>query len=334
MKRQYVDLDRLASWDNLNLALWKAAKGKRRRPDVIQFIAAHEANLSQLRKQILDLQLPLDQYRCFQIKDPKPRKITAVSFELRVVHHAIINLIGENLEKSQINNSYACLPRRGAHAAVQRVQRGLRRGQWCVKIDIEKYFEHIDHQRLKEKLACRFKGQGFIMLLDTIIDSYHELQGRGLPIGSLTSQYFANFYLERCDRFIEQMGETLGYVRYMDDMIWFCHDKHSARNSLEKTINMLEGEKLTVKSQRWVQPTYQGVNYCGYRILPYRILLSRRKKRSYEKHLQTWQAKWNESMISSLELQRAYDAVHATTWLAHSRGFRQTVLARTQGIEA
>ena len=330
MKRQHVDLQQLASWDNLTLALWKAARGKRQRPDVVHFLANYEARLAELQDQILNHQLPLGRYHCFQIKDPKPRKITAVSFELRVVHHAIMNLIGENLEKSQIANSFACLPGRGAHAAVQRVQRG----QWCVKIDIEKYFERLDHALLKEKLARRFKGWHFLRLLNAIIEGYQEQPGKGLPIGSLTSQYFANFYLEGADRAIERMPETKGYVRYMDDMIWFCHDKPSARQSLAKAVELLEGERLTVKPQRWVQPVSLGVHYCGYRILPRRILLSRRKKRAYKKYLERWQGRWQAGEIDALGLQRGYDAVHGITTLAASRGFRRAVLARMAGVDA
>jgi hypothetical protein len=334
MKRQHVDLQQLASWDNLTLALWKAARGKRQRPDVIQFLSNYELHLTELRERILNQQLPLANYHCFQIKDPKPRKITAVSFDLRLVHHAIMNLIGQNFERTQIDNSFACLPERGAHAAVQRVQQGLRRGHWCVKIDIEKYFECIDHTLLKEKLARRFKGQQFMQLLDAIIDSYAEQPGKGLPIGSLTSQYFANFYLEGADRVIERMPETKGYVRYMDDMIWFCQDKSGAQQSLARTVQLLEGEKLQVKPQRWVQPVGLGVHYCGYRIMPHRIHLSRRKKRAYKQHLERWQDRWQAEEIDSLELQRGYDAVHGMTTLADSQGFRRSVLARLADLDA
>lgn len=333
MKRQAVDLQQVASWDNLHLALWKAIRGKRQRPDVIQFLQHYEARLSQLREQILNQQLPLDHYHCFQITDPKPRKITVVSLELRVLHHAIIHLIGKNLEKSQIENSFACLPGRGTHAAVRRVQQKLRGGQWLVKIDIEKYFERIDHLLLKEKLAQRFKGPHFLKLLSAIIDSYQEQPQKGLPIGSLISQYLANFYLEKSDRAIIKMPETKAYVRYMDDMIWFCPDKLTARQSLNQAVEHLEAEKLTVKPHRLIQPVSQGVHYCGYRILPDKILLSRRKKRAYKKHLERWQGRWKAGEIDGLGLQRGYAALHGITTLAAATGFRRTLLAQVAEID-
>lgn len=334
MKRLFVDMTELASLDNLNLAFWKAAKGKRQRPDVVHFLNNYEQNLVDLRLHILDDCLPLKRYRCFSIRDPKPRKIVAVSFELRVLHHAIINLIGDSLRRSQIHNSYACLPKRGVHAAVQQLQTKLRRHDWYVKIDIEKYFEHIDHRLLKKKLARRFKGKAFLSLLDAIIDSYADPPGRGLPIGSLTSQYFANFYLEHTDRFIERTPEVKGYIRYMDDMIWFTDSKQEARASLSQVMEYLEHEHLTVKPQRQIQPCYHGVLYCGFRVLPEQILLSRRKKRAYQNHLRRWHSKWRNGEIDALTLQRGYDAVHAITWPARSLGFRRSVLAKTAEVDA
>ena len=334
MKRQRVDIEALADWGNLYLALWKAARGKRRRPDVQDFLADHERRLARLREQILNGRLLLDRYRCFRIRDPKPRDIVAVSFELRVLHHAIMNLIGENLERSQIHNSYACLPVRGVHAAVLQVQKKLRRAEWYVKIDIEKYFENIDHRRLLERLRRRFKGERFLALLGDIIASYETRPRKGLPIGSLTSQYFANFFQEPIDRFIERLPETRGYVRYMDDMIWFCDDKRAARASLKQMVVRIEAEDLVVKPQRQIQPCRGGVSWCGFRIQPHRILLSRRKKRAYKGHLERWQAQWLAGRIDALALQQAADAIHALTLPAQSLGFRRAALARIPRLEA
>ena len=334
MKRLYVDSEELTCWDNLLLAMWKAAKGKRSRPDIREFVADYENRLGNLQAQIRNLQLPVDDYRCFRIHDPKPRNIVAVGFGMRVVHHAIMNRIGDSLERSQIHNSFACLPKRGVHAAVHRVQRGLRRAEWYVKIDIDKYFDNIDHHRLKEKLARRFKGNHFLSLLDLIIDGYRSEPEKGLPIGSLTSQYFANFYLERFDRFIEQLPTTKGYVRYMDDMIWFCDNKISAKETLDQAIYYLQDEGLKVKVHPQIQLCRQGVGYCGFRIGQQQIRLTRRKKRAYRRHLLRWQGRWQRGEIHALQLQRGYDAVHAITYPARSRGFRRSVLATTGTVEA
>lgn len=280
MKRQHVGLDQIAGWENIQLALWKAARGKRQRPDVVHFFKNVDENLIELQTQILSGDLPWKSYRSFQIHDPKPRIIVAVNFTLRLVHHAIMNIIGSNLERSQIETSFACLPNRGTHRAVKHVQKSLKHFKWYVKIDIEHYFENIDHQLLKNKIRRRFKGKAFLALLDSIIDSYQNHPGKGLPIGSLTSQYFANFYLEQCDRYIQKFDNVGGYVRYMDDMIWFANTRESIKNSLKNVVDFIANEKLKVKAQRQMQPAWHGVVYCGYRILPFSILLSRRKKTS------------------------------------------------------
>lgn len=333
MKRLAVSLDDIACWDNLNLALWKAARGKRSRPDVARFLGRTEYNLCLLQHQLQCGKLDFQQFRRFIIRDPKPRDIVAVGFALRVVHHAIMNLIGSNLERSQIPTSYACLPGRGVHAAVQRVQRGLRQAQFYVMIDIAKYFENIDHRLLKAKLACRFKGKPFLGLLGDIIDSYSVRPGVGLPIGSLMSQYFANFFLEKVDRHILDMPETRGYVRYMDDMIWFCPDRCSARHSLHRVRERIEIDGLTVKVAPQIQATGRGVGYCGYRIFKDRILLSRRKMKSYAINVKRWQERYSNGEISPLELQQGVAAVHGSTLPASSLGFRRKVLGRMGDIE-
>lgn len=334
MKRLRVAIADLAGWQNLQLALWKAARSKRNRRDVIEYLRNGEDNLLNLQRDILNGTLALKRYRQFMISDPKPRKIIAVDFELRVLHHAIMNLIGTSLERSQIDNSFACLPGRGVHRAICKVQRGTRRAHWYVQIDIEKYFENIDHALLKKKLRRRFKGQEFIELLDCIIDSYQDAPGKGLPIGSLTSQYFANFYLERVDRMIQGFTGVSGYIRYMDDMVWFCHDREVSRKSLAKAIEEIGAEHLLVKSNRTIQPVSHGVSFCGYRVLPHRILLSTRKKRSYRDGLGKWQMKYTNGEISSLNLQRAYDAVHGVTTGADSLELRKKMLAQMEICDA
>jgi hypothetical protein len=327
MKRQRVDMADLLAWENLSLAVYKAARGKQVRPDVAGFLADVDGNIANLRDRIQSGSFPLDQYHRFQIMDPKPRNITALGFEIRVLHHAIMNMIGENLIRSQIHSSFACMPGRGVHKAAIYVQRGLRRSGWYVKIDIEKYFERMPHGRLKQELYNRFKGKAFLGLLEAIIDSFSERPGQGLPIGALTSQYFANFFLETADRFIQGLPYVKSYCRYMDDMIWFTADKPAAKASLQDAVNFLSDQELKVKDTWQIQPSRHGVSYCGYRIQPFSILLSRRKKRNYRRRLRQWEDQWRNGNISDLELQQGYDAVHGMTAHTRSVGFRKSVIA-------
>lgn len=333
MKRQRVELSQIGDWNNLNLALYKAARGKRNREDVAQFLRNPDEKLRVLQKQILNEELDVGRYRSFTIHDPKRRKIIAVSFPLRVIHHAIMNLIGGNLERSQIENSFACLPKRGVHKAVLSVQKQMRRAQFFVKIDIEQYFAAVDHNLLMEKLACRFKGNGFLRLLQKIITGYQDSSGKGLPIGSLTSQYFANFYLENIDRSILQLSETCGYARYMDDMLWFCQTRSATRSSLAKVKEGVSKLGLQIKQTPQIGRCAQGVTFCGYRIRRNRILLSRRKMKRYRTYIEKWQQSYLQGEIDGNKLQQGYAAIHGSLMPADSTGFRRKTLATIGRIE-
>jgi RNA-directed DNA polymerase len=159
------------------------------------FVTDLETNLGRLAEAILSGQAPRGEYRCFRIHDPKPRRIHAACFPDRVLHHAIMRLAGPVLERAMPDTSFACRPGKGSLAAVRATQAAVRRFPWYVKIDVSGYFEHIDHAILLDLLARRFKGASFLGLLERVLLTYQSAPGRGLPIGSLTSQYFANHFL-------------------------------------------------------------------------------------------------------------------------------------------
>ena len=170
MKRQAVQLADLANRSNLILAVHKAAKGKRHRPAVAEFIAALDGNLNLLAARILAGSAPEGVSHRFVIHDPKRRTITAACFADRVLHHAILNLTEGQFERHLVPSCFACRPGLGVHAAVLAVQRNLQRFTWVAQVDVAGYFPSIDHVRLKGLLARRFKGADFLALLGRIID--------------------------------------------------------------------------------------------------------------------------------------------------------------------
>ncbi|MCX7097073.1 MAG: reverse transcriptase/maturase family protein [Methylococcales bacterium] len=324
MKRQFVAITDIADYDNLLTATWKAAKGKYHRPDVQHFIADLDNHLQQLSNAILQGHAPIGHYLQFYIHDPKLRLITAVCFEDRVLHHAVMNVAEAVIERALIPTTYACRQNKGVHKAVQQVQNNLRRFSWFVKVDIRHYFSTIDHNRLFQLLSRRFKGEDFLNLLWRIIDSYHTKPNKGLPIGSLTSQHFANYYLDGADRFLTQHPQVCAVVRYMDDIIWWCNDKATAIQVLKQITDYLEAQRrLQLKSSVQINRSVNGVTYCGYRILPATFKLTIRKKRRYKQLRQRWEYLWQRSKINSLKLQQAYDAVHAVTLHTDSLAWRK-----------
>jgi REP element-mobilizing transposase RayT/retron-type reverse transcriptase len=283
MKRQRIRLSDIADWDNLALAVWKAARGKHHRPDVICFTQHLDANLGKLANAILQAEAPYARYREFHIHDPKERLIHAACFEDRVLHHAIMNLAEPVFERTLVPTTYACRPDKGVHRAIAQVQANLRRYPWYVKVDISGYFPNIDHHTLFRLLGERFKGDDFLYLLWRIIDSYHAQPGKGLPIGSLTSQHFANYYLNGADRFLLEHLKVKAQVRYMDDTLFWCNSREEAKEKLAALREYLRIERqLQIKPDSQINRCSAGVTYCGYRILPGAILLSRRKRQRYQ----------------------------------------------------
>ncbi len=329
MKRVRVDLEQIASWPNLADAAYKAAKGKRNRPEVAKFFARFDNSLSQLSAAILAGKMPKGIFREFTIRDPKQRTIHAACFVDRVFHHAVINLIGPVLDRGLIQHTYACRPGKGQHAAAFQVQHYLRRYPWYIKIDIDGYFPAIDHQRLLYLLHRRVKGQPFLALLGRVIAQYHAQPSKGLPIGSLTSQHFANFYLNGLDRFVQEQLPSCAYLRYMDDSIWWCDDKKTACQTLRQVREYLREERfLEVKEGAQINRSVHGVTFCGHRITLGALRLTPRKKRRYVQKRESWENAFRDGAINELELQQGYAAVHAITAHINSRGWRRKNLQR------
>jgi RNA-directed DNA polymerase len=323
MKRVRISLEQIADRTNLNLALHKAAQGKRQRNQIAPFLQQADTHLNRLAADILDARLPYGRFRTFTIHDPKRRTIHAPCFEDRIFHHAVINLAGSVLERAMLPTSFACRPGLGVHRAAQRVQQGIRRYAWYCQIDISRYFASIDHGILLSVLLRRFKGHAFGRQLQRLLDSYHHRPGKGLPIGSLTSQYFANYYLDGLDRLLDGLPQVPVHVRYMDDIVWWGDDKQQVRQVLQQVEDYLRDQRqLSIKPAWRFQRSVQGIGFCGYRILPGIMRLSVRRKRRYQQRRLYWERQYRLGKITATQLQTAYAAVHAILHDTDSNAWR------------
>ena len=310
MRRVSANLTDIAAYDNLLLATSKAIRGKRQRDDVLALQANLSERLNQLSLHIRENKLPYNRYTSFHIHDPKPRLIHAACLSDRIFHHAVMNKIGPHLDRAMSHNSFACRTAKGLHKAIQAVQVKHRRYAYFCKIDIAGYFAHIDHAMLLRVLQTKLKGDQLMSLLSKVIDGYHATAGKGLPIGSLTSQYFANLYLDGFDRFLEESTQVKGHVRYMDDIIWWCDSKAAAQQSLASSRDWLAQQRaLSVKPSVQIGQTSQTVLYCGSRVSRWAVLPSRRRKRRFQQRLQFWHKRYVLGEISHIELQQAYASV-------------------------
>ena len=325
MRRDSVTLADIAARDNLLLAVWKAARGKRHGPAVAHFLRNLDESRDTLASDVLEERAPDGRFRRFTIRDPKQRTITAVCFADRVLHHAILNRAEPRFERMLVDSSFACRPGKGVHAAARAVQRNLRRWPWFVKVDVDGYFPSIDHGVLEALLATRFKGDQFLALLGRIIDSgAPETPGRGLPIGALTSQHFANAYLDAADRMLLGHDGVRAHVRYMDDIVWWCPTREAAMTSLEEFGAYLRRERrLRIKPGAHVGRSERGLAYCGFRIRPGIVLASPRKLARYRHGLARIDNAIATGQADPIEAQRAFDGVLATLAGAETSGFRR-----------
>jgi retron-type reverse transcriptase len=241
-------------------------------------------------------------YRQFYVYEPKRRLIAAPSFRDRVVHHAVVQVIGPLFENRFITETFACIVGRGTHAAARRTvqyARSARRawgGYYILKCDIARYFPSIDHDILKRIIARVVSDKHLLRLIYTIIQSYEsaEQDGKGIPIGALTSQLFANVYLDSLDHYIKEVCREKYYIRYMDDFIILHKDKAHLHEVLGKIENFLHNTlKLNLNPKTGIFPGKHGINFCGYRIWPSHVkprkTTVKRAKRRLKKYARQYQ---------------------------------------------
>jgi retron-type reverse transcriptase len=328
MKRVTISVDEIASWSNLTRAVERAARGKRHRADVVTFLAHFDANLTTLQAQILDGTVPVGVMSRFHIRDPKPRVIHAPCFRERVLHHAVMAFVGPVLERVLIDDTFACRTGKGTLATVQRCQHHVRRFPWYAKMDVRQYFASINHDVLKERLRQRLKGRALLALLERIIDAHHEAPGTGLPIGALTSQHFANFYLNPLDRFCLETCRVAGYVRYMDDFVCWEWSRQQAVSLVRQARDFLHLElKLTLKDSVQVNQSARGLPICGYRVFPGTLRLARSRRQRYLRAKRHWERQFCAGALSARALQAGFAAALAITAHADAAAWRRQALA-------
>ena len=332
MKRAGNLLEQVADPDNLRLAFWKARKGKNLSKQVQNYRDNLEPNLLILREQILTGKVTVGDYHYFQIYDPKQRQICAAPFREQVLHHALMNICHDHFERKQIFDSYASRPGKGIHAAVKRSQKFCRTGFWFLKLDIRKFFASIHHDTLKKQLRDIFKDTQLLNILYTVIDSYEDDTGRGVPIGNLTSQYFANHYLAGLDHFIKERLRCKAYIRYMDDQVLWHEDKAWMKNAHCAVSEFVENNLKCALKPALFNRTKQGVPFLGYRIFPFHIRLLQRSKARFIKKICSLAAKYQSGEWSEAVCQRRVLPLVEFTRLADSTEFRKNVLARINGF--
>jgi RNA-directed DNA polymerase len=269
---------------NLRLAMWKAAKDKRYAPKVYRWFENQDENLSALREELISSSYTSASYRTFLIYEPKERQIAAPAFRDQVVHHACMNVCDPYFESQQIFDSYASRRGKGTFACLDRAAQFHRRHAFFLKLDVRQFFGSIHHEVLKNQLARLFKDAQLLKIFGTIIDSYQNDPQRGLPIGNLTSQYFANHYLAGLDHYCKEQLRLKPYVRYMDDIVVWANDKATLINARDAIIEYVQSTLQQQLKPCLLQRSDRGLPFLGFLLFPhYRKLTQASKRRFYKK---------------------------------------------------
>jgi len=264
LKRHKHLIDKIVTIDNLRDAYRKTSKNKRMTWGYLEFKEYAERNLLLIQEELADGNYLIGKYRCFTIYEPKPRLISALDFKDRLVQHALCNVISPIFEKSLMPYTFACRVGLGTHAGVRHVQARMRssHASHFLKTDFSKFFPSVDREVLHQMIDRRIGCDKTLKILREIIPQ----DGTGIPIGSLTSQLFANVYGNPVDRFIHFDLGHKNWARYMDDIVILDKDPARLRGSFE-AIKNFASEKLKLSISKWnVSSLAQGVNFLGYRI--------------------------------------------------------------------
>jgi RNA-directed DNA polymerase len=323
--------ERFISFENLYLASQKAKNRKRYKPAALEFNYELEANLHNLQSELAAGSYLPGEYRYFKIYEPKERDIYAAPYRDRVVHHAIVNIIEPLWERSFFFHSYACRVDKGMHRAIDVCQNYLRRNDYVLKCDIKKYFPSIDHEILKTILRSKIKDERFIGLIELMIDSAPEMESpfviypgddlitlmerkKGIPIGNLTSQFFANLYLNELDSWMKHQKKASFFIRYMDDFLVFHNSKHYLSGLKSELHEFLPSLRLSLnikKSQ--IFPAKNGVAFLGFHIQRNKRRLRKENIRRFVRRMKSHQTLYADDMMTLKEVQQS---LHA--WVGHA----------------
>lgn len=274
--------DKIISWDNLFAAYEEARRGKRYSAEVLRFAATTEEGLADIHDRLIWGSWRPSRMVEFFVHEPKKRLIHAPQFKDRVVHHALVRVISPIVETKFIADSYACRSGKGTHAAMYRAQQFLRSAKvhycnpYILKADISAYFLSVHHDVLKRIVRRTIRCPRTLDLIDHIIDHGSD-GGRGIPIGALTSQLFANMYLDVLDHYVKEDLGAKWYLRYMDDFVVIHEDKVEIRRWLGFIDEFLAGVLgLNLNPKTAIFPARHGLDFVGYRIWPTHVLPRKR----------------------------------------------------------
>ena len=297
--------EQTCDWVNLRRAYQNASRGKRRRSATAAFESLLADNLLELEQELNEQTYQPGTYNNFYIHEPKRRLISAAPFRDRVVHHALCNITVPYFEKLFIADSYANRIGKGTHRAIDRCQQFARKYKYVLQCDIAQFFPSIDQEVLRQTLNSMLPDESVSWLIDRILASGRDVlaaeydmvyfpgddllavnRPRGLPIGNLTSQLWANCYMNPFDHFVRRELGCKAYIRYVDDFLLFSDDKKELMQCRDAMASRLERFRLTLHAgSAHPRPVGEGISFLGFTLYPDYRRVKQRKGFAYRRKL-------------------------------------------------
>jgi len=318
---------RIASFEALSEGWRRTSKGRTRQRDVITFRGDLEPNLIALEESLHAGTYRTGPYKTFHVFEPKKRLVSALPLKDRVVQHSLVAVLEPIFEREMIGQSFACRTGKGAHRGADLVQRYLREVKresgavFALKADISKYFPSVCLDALRRMIARRVRCERTLALIDDILASAADADAlipRGIPIGNLTSQLFANIYLHQLDHFAKHTLKLSRYVRYMDDFVVVGPNKaalHETRREIEDFLWAELGLRTNSKTQVFpVGDDGRALDFLGYRIWPTHRALRKNSVNRMKRKMRRMATLYHRGLITWDEI----DPV-IMSWIGHAR---------------
>ncbi len=314
---------KIYDFENLYIAALEAKKSKRFKDEVLKFNSNLEENLIIIQNELIHKTYKVGKYRQFYINEPKKRLIMALPFKDRVIQWAIYRNLYPIYDKQFIYDSYGCRVGKGTHKAADRLQYWLRQVDrkqqkyYYLKLDISKYFYRVNHAILLDILRKKIEDKDLMWLLEIIVNSEdvpfglpagmeadqcsdeERLFDTGMPIGNLTSQLFANVYLNELDQYAKHNLRIHYYIRYMDDIIILSDNKkylHQVKEEIE--IFLKEKLALDLNKKTAIRPISCGIEFVGFRLWPTHRKLKKSGIKKIKKRIKTLQKAYRNGSMT------------------------------------
>jgi RNA-directed DNA polymerase len=330
--------DELCSYENLEIAFNRARRGKTLKKYVIDFEEKLKENLMELRSELLSHEYQPRPLKTFILRDPKTRKISKSAFRDRVIHHAICNLIESVFDKRFIHDSFANRLGKGTLNAIKRFDEFKRKVSknntircYVLKADIKSYFDTVNHDILMKLISKRIHDGRLMWLIIVILDNHQgKEENKGMPLGNLTSQFFANIYLNELDQYVKHKLRAKHYIRYVDDFA-ILHQSKKVLEEYKEKINLFLKEELDLtlhpgKSQ--IIKLEKGIGFLGFRIFFHHKIIVKKNIRKFEKKVKQMKKDYSMEKIEREKVIEKYEGWIAYVSHANTYKYRKRITSK------